>query len=190
MAIRFFAVDGQLEQRHRPIREYVGVQPRRRLWLVILVGLLPLFLMILILTFMITARTGTLPMLPDLPQSYLPGSPQPQNVSCTTFSGEYIPRCSVSYLENEIYFNFGSDNRTITRTLIPARAYMLGQLILAWGAPSGITWNDYTIYLYWGKRSALVYARSLQPDSPVEFILYDLVQQPASPWRGFWLHKY
>jgi hypothetical protein len=144
----------------------------------------------LVVGVMTAARTGTIRQLLDLPPRYFPGNPLPEDVSCYTHDDEHAPRCFDQLFGEEVYFNFDGNPRTILRTIIPAQAYTIGQLILSWGAPSGIRRNYYTIYVYWGTRSALLYTNSFQPDSRVEFILYDLEQQPTSPWRGFTYRRY
>jgi hypothetical protein len=67
----------------------------------------------------------------------------------------------------------------------PAQQFSLGELIAAWGDPSGIISSESVIHVYWGTRSALLYTRSLQPNSPVDFILYDPAFQQTSRWLGF-----
>jgi hypothetical protein len=84
-----------------------------------------------------------------------------------------------------VYFNVDPETHLINRTVIPAQKYAVGDLIAAWGTPTGTTRNETNIYIYWGARSALLYTRSLQPDSRVDFILYDLAPHQASPWPGF-----
>jgi hypothetical protein len=135
------------------------------------------------------ARAQPVPQLPDLPQVYLPGNRIPEGVTCYLSANEVAPRCSVDYEGNEIYFTFGSDMRTITKTLIPAREYPIGQIVVAWGNPTGITRKKTMMYVHWGARSALLYTTSFQPDNLVEFILYDLEPLPESPWRGFGLFE-
>jgi hypothetical protein len=163
----------------------------------------------LMLTVVMTARVGTTPHAPDLPQRFLPGNPLPNEAACTTLSDDHIPRCVVHMPHDDVYFNFGAQSRIITRTVIPAQQYTVGDLIAtwgtpsgftsladvvaideenltaAWGTPSGFTWNETKIYIYWGTRSALLYSRWFRPDSRVDFILYDVYQPQASAWPGF-----
>jgi hypothetical protein len=128
---------------------------------------------------------GAAPHVPDLPQRFLPGNPLPGEAVCMTLSDEVIGRCVVHLVDYDVYFGFDAEMRTIRSSLIPAQKYTAGDLVAAWGAPTGITWNETNIYLYWGTRSALLYTGLLQPDSRVDFILYDQQQKTASPWRGF-----
>lgn len=185
MLSRSFAVAAESRQSHLPSRVDSGVQPNRIPKLVSVAALMCFCLTMLVLGVMTAARTGTIPTLLDPPPRYLPGNPLPGDVSCYTPGDEHMPRCFVQHLGDEVYFNFDGNTRTILRTVIPAREYTIGQLILAWGTPTGITQTHYTIYVYWRTRSALLYTSSFQPDSRVEFILYGLEQQPTAPWRGF-----
>ena len=185
MLSRSFAVTAESRQSHLPSRLDSGVQPNRIPKLVSVAALMCFCLTMLILGVMIAGRTGTLRQLLDPPSRFLPGNPLPNEVSCNTHSNEYVPRCYAQHLDDEFYFVFDADTRTIIRTVIPAREYTIGQLILAWGTPIGITQTNYTIDIDWRTRSALLYSSSFQPDSRVEFILYGLEQQPTSPWRGF-----
>lgn len=189
MFTRSIGVNGELSQSRKPAKLELAVQPKRRLWLIGLAGLLSFGLTLLMLGIVSAARMETMPQFVDLPQYYLPGNPVPKEVSCTTQMYEYLDRCFIEFGGHDVYFSFDANRKTIIRTLIPARAYTIGQLILFWGKPSGIDWKDTMIYFYWGTRSALLYTRSLRPDNRVEFILYDLEQQTASPWRGFRLYK-
>jgi hypothetical protein len=139
----------------------------------------------LVLGVVMSARTGATPHAPDLPQRFLPGNPLPGEAACMTLSDEHIPRCVVHQADYDVYFNFNADTRIISRTVIPAQQYTLGELMAAWGNPTGLTWNETNIYIYWGTHSALLYASSFQPNSRVDFILYELERKQAAPWPGF-----
>ena len=140
---------------------------------------------VLVLGTLVTGRLGATLQAPDLPPGYLPSNPLPEDTVCITQSDEHIPRCSIHVGSIDVYFTFEAGTRRITRTIIPARRYMLGGLIAAWGTPTGVTWTETSIYVYWGIRSALLYASAFQPESRVDFILYDLVPHSGSTWRGF-----
>ncbi len=185
------------------------VPPKRKPTILNVAVLVVASLAMLILAVVITARMGTSPHAPDLPQRFLPGNPLPNEAACTTLSDDHIPRCVVRLAHDDVYFNFGTQKRIISRTVIPAQQYTVGDLIAAWGTPSGFisltdvvaideenmtaawgtpsgfTWNETKIYIYWGTRSALLYARSFQPNSRVDFILYNVDQPQASLWPGF-----
>ncbi len=68
--------------------------------------------------------------------------------------------------------------------VFPVRQYVLGQLVAAWGTPTGVAIGATGTSVYWGGRSALLYTTVLRPDSPIESIVYDLEPGQASAWRG------
>ena len=139
----------------------------------------------LVLGVVINARKGTTPHPPDLPQRFLPGNPLPSEIVCMALVDEHDPRCLFRLSDDDVHFNFDAETHIIVRTIIPAQKYTVGDLMAAWGTPTGITRNETNVYIYWGIRSALLYTRSLQPDSRVDFILYDRDQPQAAVWRGF-----
>jgi hypothetical protein len=190
MFIRSVVADRLPRQGYIPAKETLDVQPKQTPKIIYAAVCILLCLTMLVLGVMGVARTGTIPKLLDLPPEYLPGSPKPRDVSCYTYTSEYIPRCSIHLLDNEVYFNFDTDTGTIITATVPARAYTIGQLIVSWGTPTGIIWNDYAISIYWGMHSALLYTHSIRPNSRVDFIVYDREQHTGSPWRGFRRHKY
>jgi hypothetical protein len=152
----------------------------------LLFALLFSFCLALILMLVLAlSRLALVPQPLELPPRYLPGSPYPSDTACYTPAGESMPRCSVDLLGNDVYFNFDNEKTSILRSIIPTQEYRIGDLVLAWGSPSGIKQQDTLSYVYWGRRSALLYTRSLQPHSRVTFILFDPVETEASPWRGF-----
>jgi hypothetical protein len=48
-----------------------------------------------------------------------------------------------------------------------------------------LTVDSATASIYWGTRTAHVYAGSYQPQSQVLFVTYAAEPKSASPWRGF-----
>jgi hypothetical protein len=187
MSIQSVVPNPELRHSPIPLRQDASIQPQRSLGLVSFAVLLSLSLTMLILSVMTIARMSAIPKLPDLPQGYLPGSPRPMNISCYYVPIDaQVPRCYVDFEDHKIYFVVDEATKIIIRSTIRTQAYTLGMLVASWGTPTGITWKDTVIYVYWGTRSALIYTRSLKPTSTVEFILYDLEEQPTtSPWRGF-----
>ena len=184
MFTRSSAMETAIYERRIPSREDADVQPNRSLGLVGLAVWVSLCLTFLILSVVAVARRETAPLILDPPQLYLPGNPFPKDASCDV-PGDKQVFCSVKWLKQEIDFVFNEETRMIWRTVIPTREYTLGQLIASWGTPTSITRNDYTTYVYWGTRSVLLYTTSFQPDSRVNFIVYDLEQPETSPWCGF-----
>jgi hypothetical protein len=190
MVTRSVRADGMEREGYIPSKETLDVQAKQTPKIIYAAACILLCLTTLVLGVMGVARMGTIPQILDPPPEYLPGSPKPRDLSCYTPSDEVISRCFVRYLGREIYLDFDVDTRTIYYAIMPVGGYTIGSLMVSWGAPTGMTWSDYTIHIYWGMRVATLYAHSIRPDSRVDFILYDLEQQPSSPWRGFRHHKY
>jgi hypothetical protein len=62
----------------------------------------------------------------------------------------------------------------------------IGDLILAWGEPTGQTRYGYSADVYWGTRSAFVSSTpGFSPFSTVYFVTYRAELEQAGPWRGF-----
>jgi hypothetical protein len=180
----FAVLDAAPHQQPVPSQVTVNVQRKRRATLFNGATLLMLCLTMLILAVVMVGRTSAIPPVLDLPQPYLPGNPLPRNVSCRVPGGEHI-ECFAELSVHVIYFTFDEETRMIKRTVVPAWEYTLGQLIAAWGTPTGINRGDYTTYVVWNTRSALLYRSSIQPENRVNFIWYDLEPAQAAPWRGF-----
>jgi hypothetical protein len=189
MVTQSVVADTELSPKHNPLYVNRRVLSKRRLWPVSFATLVSLILMVVLLSVLALARMETGPQVPNLPPQYLPGSLLPSDVVCFLHSGEVVPRCSAHFLDDDIYFSFDADTHVIIKSAIPARAYTVGQLILAWGKPSGSMGSDYIISVSWGTRSALLYTRSLRPDSRLEFIVYDAEAQAVAPWYGFGRRK-
>lgn len=146
-----------------------------------------LFLVITALIFgdLVAARIGAAPQILELSVDYRPGGPLPQRAIC--YSGSAMQNiCTLNDAGRDIHFNYDSHRQMIVRSVIPAREYTIGQLIIAWGPPTGMIVLPTRVVVYWGNRSARVYSDSLRPASRVEFIVYDMAEsQDISPWQGF-----
>lgn len=181
--------DTEVFPKHKLLYEIVDVLSKRRLRPVSVAALVWLILNTALLSVVTLARREMSPQVPNPPPQYLPGSILPSDASCFLHTSEYVPRCSVRFLDDDIYFSFDTDTHVIVKAAIPAHAYTVGQLILAWGRPSGSMGSKYIISVNWGTRSAILYTNSLRPDSQLEFIVYDAKPQPVGSWRGFELPK-
>ena len=146
-----------------------------------------LSLIVSVLSVLAVARTSTIPEIWSVPESYLPGNSLPvlpQYASC--FEAEYLYRtCIVHLSSHTIYLSFEPNSRQIIHAVMPARNYKIGELVIAWGDPTGITQYSGSVFVYWGTRSAVLYTHSFRPENRVEFIRYDFQEQQASTWRGF-----
>ena len=121
------------------------------------------------------------------PQAYLPGNPLPRFAgkdSCDKFAPINMV-CNGPVFGQKIYWYYELGTRRIVRTGISASEYTIGDLILAWGTPTGFDQYGTSIIVSWGARSALLVTNSFQPYSRVRFIEYDLEPYRRSRWRGF-----
>lgn len=120
------------------------------------------------------------------PQGVLPGSPLPH------FAGEdacdkFAP---VNMICGELdgqkmYWSYESKTQKIVRTILLAAEYTIGDLILAWGTPTGFDRYGTAIFVSWEARSAHLMTDFFHPYSPIRFIQYDLEPPQRSVWRGF-----
>jgi hypothetical protein len=146
-----------------------------------------LSLMLIIFGVLSVARTGTISKILGPPRPYLPGNSLPmlpKDSECNHIEDDIIS-CIVHELGQDVYLTYGASSRMIVHTGLKTNESKIGELIIAWGIPSGFNQYDTSIFVYWGKCSAVLYTDSFRPESPVKFIQYDLEEQQASAWRGF-----
>jgi hypothetical protein len=143
--------------------------------------------MLLILSAVMIGRSGTLPEIIASPLAYLPGSSLPRlPKAASSYELEYHYRSCVIDVDGQtIYLTFDSSIGMIVRSAFRADAYQIGDLIVKWGEPIGIARNASSVLVSWGTRSAVVYTDSFRPESRVEYIQYNLVEQTVSKWQGF-----
>ena len=163
------------------------VQPKFRPLIIRPAALLLLGSIMLVLSVVAVASAGTPTPIPNLPEMYLPGSPIPEDALCYSYLTIVDPSvvCYVTFQGKEIFLKFDQNMKTILRVITSTQEYTIGEMLLAWGAPSGIEATPYSTSIFWGTRSAHFYIDSLRPDSRVEYIRYDLEPQSVSPWQGF-----
>jgi len=148
-------------------------------------------LALLVMAVVMLSQLGATSPLSEMPPAYLPGKPLPDEVVCHTIFTEPRPRCSVKIVEGqlagiEIFFDYNLATRLITRSIIPAHGYTMGQLYAEWGKPDSIQWSDNMVYVYWDARSVWFNTGVFRPQTRAELILYNM-QGPidAAPWHGF-----
>jgi hypothetical protein len=152
-----------------------------------IMGLLFLCLVLFSLGVMSVARTQAIPKILIPVQTYLPGNiihSFSKDADCHRYQYQYFS-CQIRVVGQDIFFDYELGSRRIVRTTIQARQYKIGELVTAWGYPTGFTRNGTTFVIFWGIRSAVLYTSSLRPDSQIQSIGYDWEPQRSSPWRGF-----
>jgi hypothetical protein len=165
-------------------------QLRKRSPLLVNLAILVLVTMtILVLGVVTSARTQPIPQLLDLdlPQAYLPGNAMPEGVLCYSYLPYVmdISNCWVNFRGHEVSLKFDDDMKTILRVTIQTWGLTIGELVAAWGTPTGIVQTYYMTSVHWDTRTAYVYSDSFYPDSQVRRVDYDLESPRASLWHGF-----
>jgi hypothetical protein len=84
-----------------------------------------------------------------------------------------------------VYFMFSSRDQTIARLSYTPRSGNLGDLLLAWGTPTGINRLSWSTEVHWGNRVVYVANNPLAPESRILYIAHNLAPERSQPWRGF-----
>ncbi len=84
-----------------------------------------------------------------------------------------------------MFVTFDVRDRLIARTTLLDPNKKVGELILAWGSPSGHQKLTLGNYVYWQGRYVYVAARDFGPQSNVSFIVFDNRPTNMDPWQGF-----
>lgn len=179
-------VGAQLGQDTRPSTDNTDVLPRHRHVLARATVVIASCLALLMLTVLVLAKAGTVPSIRPFLQQLLPDGPLPATVNCVPQFFHHAD-CHVAVDGKDVALSLNIETGKITRIIASGGQYKLGDLMLAWGTPTGITRYGYgcNIVVFWGTRAAQVYTCALDPRSPVAYITYALSEQPLSPWRGF-----
>jgi hypothetical protein len=133
------------------------------------------------------AQTAPLPTVYELPQAYLPGNPLPATVKvadCANFAHQKFST-PAEVDGRTVYLTYIFEDRKIIRASVRSEDYNIGELVTAWGRPTGITRHGATILVSWGRRSVTLYTSFFKPDRPISFIAYDNDQPTSAAWRGF-----
>lgn len=168
-------------------RPFTSQLPRqRRLGRLQVVTVLTVMLTVLVLAAIALVRTDTIPQLVDLPPLYRPGRPLPQDVACTTDDEPTF--CAITYQGHSVSLDYDPSTQMIIHSSLPIPGYTLGQLMLAWGTPTGMRWLNHTIYIYWGSKVAVLDGPSFQPHTTVQAIVYVWYGYNEARWPGFRRH--
>jgi hypothetical protein len=156
-----------------------------RNWLTFAAGSTILFA---VAAFVITKAYRTpIPLLDVQPdQQYMPGNPVPPgSYRDWQYAISYTQYCVARQIPGEnVTFDVSRRKNLITHTSVTSGKLTVGDLMLAWGQPTGYARNGFVFEVYWGTRSAYVVAKALSPYSPVVFVAYDLELQYQLPWQG------
>lgn len=136
----------------------------------------------------VIARLEPIMLALDLPPEYLPGNPMPvlpEDTYCSPSVYDVPVPCNFQLSGTQVDLSYWMDTRVIVYSAIAIHNYRIGDLIAAWGSPTGIIQRGRSTYLYWGTREALIYTDFLRPDSPVDTIGAYLDPPKVPAWKGF-----
>ena len=185
MSIYSAVIGARLRQDPGPSADGTAVLPRLRHALARITGMTTGCLAVLILTVVALARVGTVPSSQPLLQLLLDGRlPATANCSPRYYNHAY---CRVETEGKVVALFVNLETNTIKATVDSGNDYRLGDLILAWGTPTGISPHAYgcSIVVFWGRRAAQLYTCALEAGSSVAYLAYVLDPHPMSSWRGF-----
>ncbi len=84
-----------------------------------------------------------------------------------------------------VHFSYDLQEREITSTVVAVQNVTIGQLILAWGIPTGYAKSVGAAEVYWGTRSVYLASLPFTPETQVGYIAYSLRPYVTACWHGF-----
>ncbi len=169
-----------------PSPEEMSLQPARRPLVGLLTKIVAACMTAGVVGVIAAARTELAAPVTEPPQRLLPGSPMvPEAVCDASRDGEY--RCFVRHGDQVIWLAYDGAAQAITSTAFSVREETVGELLIAWGTPTGVAEQGGWITVYWGTRSAHLPECRVQPGSPVGYLAYGPMPKlgKLSAWRGF-----
>lgn len=123
----------------------------------------------------------------QLPEDLLPGNPVPQPCD-QIWPPDYLSDssyCQITLNSRRIYVTYSVRHGTITRLSYSGQGETVGDLMLAWGMPTGMRDRGWAVEVFWDKRSIFASAKPFNPNSSIYWISYTLNPEATRPWRGF-----
>jgi hypothetical protein len=143
-------------------------------------GLIAIFLILtLLITGLVAARGGLQPIQVELPARLMPGQPVPTDARC---DWEHYWGSEYRYCQSGAAY-LTVKQGTIDRVTFDVHV-AVGDLILAWGQPTGAEIYSYSTYVYWGTRQAWVWGQ-FGPSARVWFVTFSAKPDQVGPWQGF-----
>ncbi len=134
-------------------------------------------------------RSSTYPVDIGLPTRLLPGKPLPPDAHCEWYmASENNLYCVVTEEGLSAYISYDIRQQVIRTASLPIRDKVVGELILAWGEPSGFSGSGLSNQVNWGNRSVYVISTPFSPNTRAGYIFYSITPYTAEPWRGFINH--
>ncbi len=117
----------------------------------------------------------------------LPGDNMPPGAQCHTYSYySYEIYCHLASDGGDIYFYPDKkSNKVAGASYLISGHINVGQLLNAWGEPSGERRSEYASEISWPGKYAYVIDRFISPNSPVGYIFFGDSQAEDHKWTGF-----
>ena len=121
---------------------------------------------------------------------FLPGHTLPYDLSCESAyysmdNSHLYCRAVQGIQEGNLYITFDVREKIIVRTTLLDPNKTIGELILAWGVPTGVSNLVLGKYVYWPGRYVFVASKVFSPGSPTGFLVYDNRANIEQLWTGF-----
>jgi hypothetical protein len=122
-----------------------------------------------------------------LPEQFFPGNTLPSATDCMwpPYTPSDTKYCRITLGYTTVFATYDVKRKMITRVSYSGQGETIGDLIMAWGTPTGMKRLPWAMEVHWKDR--VVYA-SIQPFSPKSraiLIAYTLDYEAAPAWRGF-----
>jgi hypothetical protein len=141
--------------------------------------------------FVLISRTGIIKAearaIERLPEQFFPGNSLSSTSDCMwpPYSPGDTKYCRITLGYTTVFATYDVTRRMITRVSYSGNGETIGELIMAWGTPTGMKRLPWAMEVHWKNR--VVYA-SLQPFNPKSravLIAYTLDNEAVPAWRGF-----
>lgn len=122
------------------------------------------------------------PALPiEIPETLMPGNPIPEGTECKSyFAGEVT--CQMGQIR--LFAQYGAI--TYTRLYLRNEEVTIGDLILSWGTPTGLSRYGDTVAVYWRNRYVYAIGSPFTPHNRVIVMIWDNRRvRTGRPWEGF-----
>jgi hypothetical protein len=131
-------------------------------------------------------RTELRPLGLELPSRVQPGKSLPADARCDWHMVmEHILYCNVVDSNVLVHFSYDIERQVILSSSMLANGKTVGDLLLAWGEPSGYTRSEMAVQVFWGARSVYLSSTPFKPGTRAGYITYTLEPDSARPWHGF-----
>jgi hypothetical protein len=154
--------------------------------ILLVVATLALALSVSISGIILIARAAP-PVLVQPPANILPGNPLPDDVKCIwpPYRSNGMLYCNTILDENRVYLTYDPRREMIIRSSVEIDRQTVGDLLLAWGTPTGLKRSPWSAQIQWGGRYVYAYAHPFKPSNPIFFVFYTLEPESNPPWSGF-----